>query len=93
MKRLYIKLIFRTVKNIRKSPSITLTLHNFCLKNNDKKCGLKVLSAIADLEFENEELYKLLAYKLKQAEAYDKEHFVAEKVLEWRPLVRKVIYI
>ncbi len=51
----------------------------------DKKSGLKVLSSIADLDIENEELYKLLAYKLKQAEVYDKELFVTQKVLEWRP--------
>jgi tetratricopeptide (TPR) repeat protein len=30
-------------------------------------------------------LYKLLAYKLKQAEVYDKELFASQKVLEWRP--------
>lgn len=51
----------------------------------DKKSGLKVLSSIADLDIENEELYKLLAYKLKQAEIYDKELFITRKVLEWRP--------
>uniref|UniRef100_A0AAU6WT87 Tetratricopeptide repeat protein n=1 Tax=Chryseobacterium endophyticum TaxID=1854762 RepID=A0AAU6WT87_9FLAO len=51
----------------------------------DKKSGLIVLSSIADLDIENEELYKLLAYKLKQAEVYDKELFVTQKVLEWRP--------
>ncbi len=51
----------------------------------DKKSGLKVLSSIADLDMENEELYKLLAYKLKQAEIYDKELFITRKVLEWRP--------
>jgi len=51
----------------------------------DKKSGVKVLSSIADLDIENEELYKLLAYKLKQAEIYDKELFITRKVLEWRP--------
>lgn len=55
----------------------------FSLK--DKKSGLKVLSSVADLDIENEELYKLLAYKLKQAEMYDKELFITRKILEWRP--------
>lgn len=72
-------------KEYEEIPQYYFDVAQLLLKNNDKKRGLKVLSAIADLEFENEELYKLLAYKLKQAEAYDKELFAAEKVLEWRP--------
>lgn len=67
------------------TPQYYFDVAQLLIKNNDKKRGLKVLSAVADLEFENEELYKLLAYKLKQAEVYDKELFATEKVLEWRP--------
>ncbi|WP_374460068.1 VIT domain-containing protein [Chryseobacterium taeanense] len=66
-------------------PQYYFDVAGILFKMNDRKSALKVLSAIADLEFENEELYKLLAYKLKQAGAYDKELFVAQKVLEWRP--------
>lgn len=66
-------------------PQYYFDVAQLLFKNNDKKSGIKVLSSIADLDIENEELYKLLAYKLKQAEAYEKELFVTQKVLEWRP--------
>lgn len=72
-------------KEYEETPQYYFDVAQLLLKNNDKKPGLKVLSSIADLELESEELYKLLAYKLKQAEVYDKELFVTEKVLEWRP--------
>ncbi|WP_346984212.1 DUF2135 domain-containing protein [Chryseobacterium sp. POE27] len=83
------KAIYKTYLQNRKKyedlPPYYFDVAQLLFKNNDKKLGLKVLSAIADLDIENEELYKLLAYKLKQAEAYDKELFAAQKVLEWRP--------
>lgn len=66
-------------------PQYYFDVAQLLFKNNDKKYGLKVLSSIADLDIENEELYKLLAYKLKQAEVYDKELFASQKVLKWRP--------
>lgn len=72
-------------KDYEETPQYYFDIAQLLFKNNDKKHGLKVLSAIADLDFENEELYKLLTYKLKQAEVYDKELFAAGKVLEWRP--------
>ncbi|WP_312902170.1 VIT domain-containing protein [Chryseobacterium taichungense] len=72
-------------KEYENLPQYYFDVAQLLFKNNDRKLGLKVLSAIADLDLENEELYKLLAYKLKQAEVYDKELFAAQKVLEWRP--------
>ncbi len=66
-------------------PQYYLDVSQLLFKNNDRKAGLKVLSSVADLDLENEELYKLLAYRLKQAEAYDKELLATQKVLEWRP--------
>ncbi|SMP34874.1 VIT domain-containing protein [Chryseobacterium profundimaris] len=72
-------------KEYEETPQYYVDIAQLLFKNNDKKRGLRVLSSIADLDLENEELYKLLAYKLKQAEVYDKELFVTEKVLEWRP--------
>jgi Ca-activated chloride channel homolog len=75
----------KTRKNYENLPQYYFDVSQLLLKNNDKKLGLKVLSSIADLDIEDEELYKLLAYKLKQAEVYDKELFASQKVLEWRP--------
>ncbi|WP_344829820.1 VIT domain-containing protein [Chryseobacterium ginsenosidimutans] len=81
--------IYQTYLKNRKDyeglPQYYFDIAQLLFKYNDKKLGLKVLSSIADLDIENEELYKLLAYKLKQAEVFDKELFVTQKVLEWRP--------
>ncbi|GEN78176.1 VIT domain-containing protein [Chryseobacterium hagamense] len=66
-------------------PEYYFDVAQLLLNFRDRKSGVKVLSSIADLDIENEELYKLLAYKLKQAEIYDKELFITRKVLDWRP--------
>lgn len=72
-------------KDYENLPQYYFDVSELLLKNKDKKSGLKVLSSIADLDIENEELYKLLAYKLKKTETYDKELFITKKVLDWRP--------
>lgn len=81
--------IYRTYLSHRKdyveTPQYYFDVAQLFFKIDDKTTGLKVLSSIADLDIENEELYKLLAYKLKQAEVYDKELWISKKVLEWRP--------
>ncbi|WP_051289294.1 VIT domain-containing protein [Chryseobacterium daeguense] len=82
--RIY-QIYLKNRKNYENLPQYYFDVSQLLFKNNDKKSGLKVVSSIADLEIEDEELYKLLAYRLKQAEVYDKELFAAQKVLEWRP--------
>ncbi|WP_312392714.1 VIT domain-containing protein [Chryseobacterium sp.] len=81
--------IYQLYLNYRKDykdlPRYYFDISQLLFKQNDKILGLKVLSSIADLDLENEELYKLLAYKLKQAEVFDKELWISQKVLEWRP--------
>lgn len=72
-------------KEYQALPQYYFDVAQLLFSKNDKNNGLKVLSSIADLEIEDEELYKLLAYKLKQSEVFDKELFVTKKVLEWRP--------
>jgi len=79
------KIYLQNRPEYEKLPQYYFDVAQVLFKNNDHTLGIKVLSAIADLDLENEELYKLLAYKLKQAEVYDKELFAAQKVLEWRP--------
>ena len=50
----------------------------------DKAMGLRILSNIAELDAENYELYKLMGYKLKEAEAAEAACATFRKVLEWR---------
>jgi tetratricopeptide (TPR) repeat protein len=54
-------------------------------KKGDKVLSLKVLSTLAELDLENEELYKTIYYLLKQRGNYDKELWITQKILEWRP--------
>ena len=62
-----------------------LDVASYFYSKKEDKIALKILSSITDLEIENEELYKLLAYKLKQENQSEKLLFVTKKVLEWRP--------
>jgi len=41
-------------------------------KKGDKVLSLKVLSTLAELDLENEELYKTISYLLKQRGNYEK---------------------
>ncbi|WP_163409173.1 VIT domain-containing protein [Flavobacterium ajazii] len=54
-------------------------------KKRDKVLSLKVLSTLAELDLENEELYKTIYYLLKQRGNYEKELWITQKILEWRP--------
>ncbi|CAA9203411.1 hypothetical protein FLA105534_04617 [Flavobacterium bizetiae] len=54
-------------------------------KKGDKTLSLKVLSTLAELDLENEELYKTISYLLKQRGNYEKELWITQKILEWRP--------
>lgn len=67
------------------TPSFYFDVAQLLFEKKSPKLALRVLSSIADLDIENEELYKLLAYKLKEGKFYDKELWVFGKVLEWRP--------
>lgn len=67
------------------TPSFYFDVAQLLFEKNSPKLALRVLSSIADLDIENEELYKLLAYKLKERKFYDKELWIFGKVLEWRP--------
>lgn len=55
------------------------------LYKKDKNRSLKVLSTLAELDIENEELYKTIYYLLKQRGYVEKQLWVAQKILQWRP--------
>ncbi len=51
----------------------------------EKAIGVRILSNIAELDAENYELYKLMAYKLKEAGEAEAARAAFGKVLDWRP--------
>lgn len=69
----------------QETPSFYYDVATFFIQQKDKETGTKIMSSIAELGLENAELYKLLAYKLKELEMYETELFIAEKVLKSRP--------
>lgn len=72
-------------KDFEGTPTYYFDVSKLLYQKGNPKLGLRVLSSIADLHIENEELYKLLGYKLKEAKIYDKEAWMFAKILEWRP--------
>lgn len=67
------------------TPSFYFDVATYFFQKGDKETGLRVLSAIADLGLEDFELYKMLAYKLKEIGEYPTAVFITKKVLDWRP--------
>jgi tetratricopeptide (TPR) repeat protein len=57
----------------------------FFLASGEKALGLRILSNIAALDAENYELFKLMAYKLKETGQTEAACITFRKVLEWRP--------
>jgi len=68
------------------TPMFYFDVANWFYQQKDSVRALTILSSIADLDLENADLYKTLAYKLKQTGNYAEEIFVTQKVLQWRPM-------
>lgn len=66
------------------NPTFYYDVANFFFKQ-DKTLGLQILTNLGDLDFENHELHKLFAFKLKEWRQYDLQTYVLKKVLLWRP--------
>ncbi|WP_353164960.1 VIT domain-containing protein [Empedobacter brevis] len=91
----YMKLIeasknpYQTYLDLRKeyaeTPAYYFDVATFFFQKKEREIGLKILSSIADLGLEDAELYKMLAYKLKEIEEYPTELFITKKILDWRP--------
>ena len=91
----YMKLIeasknpYQTYLDLRKdyaeTPAYYFDVATFFFQKKERETGLKILSSIADLGLEDAELYKMLAYKLKEIEEYQTELFITKKILDWRP--------
>ncbi|MDN3586682.1 VIT domain-containing protein [Pedobacter aquatilis] len=68
------------------TPMFYFDVANWFYQQKDSVRALTILSSIADLDLENADLYKTLAYKLKQIGNYNSEIFITEKVLQWRQM-------
>lgn len=68
------------------TPGYYLDISNFFYENELQDKGLLILSNLADLDIENAELFKTLAYRLKEKGAYKHELYITQKIREWRPM-------
>ncbi|MGM9476478.1 VIT domain-containing protein [Pedobacter sp. GSP4] len=68
------------------TPMFYFDVSNWFYQQKDSVRALTILSNIADLDLENADLYKTLAYKLKQVGNYADEIFITQKVVQWRPM-------
>jgi len=68
------------------TPTFYFDVANYFYQQADSTRALTILSNIAELDLENADLYKVMAYKLKQTGNYQTALFITEKVLQWRPM-------
>ena len=68
------------------TPTFYFDVANFFFKRGNKQKALLILSALADLQIENADLYKTISYKLREWGDYDNALFITSKVLKWRPM-------
>jgi hypothetical protein len=68
------------------TPGFFLDVSDYFYGKKQDEAGLLVLSCLAELELENAELFKTLAYKLKERKLYESELYITGKVREWRPM-------
>lgn len=66
------------------NPTFYYDVANFFFKQ-DKALGLQILTNLGDLDYQNHELHKLFALKLKEWGQYDLQAYVLKQVLFWRP--------
>jgi len=66
------------------TPTFYYDMAVFFFRQKDSVTGLRILSNIAELQFQDYELYKLLGFKLKQTGSYKEALHIFRKVLDWR---------
>jgi len=67
------------------TPTFYFDIANWFFKKEDVATGLRVLSNLAELDLENAEIYKTIAYTLKKYNQHEKLCYITNKVLDWRP--------
>lgn len=72
-------------KGYENSPSFYFDVADFFVDQGQPQLALRVLTNLAELELENHELLRILAYRLIQLKAYDLAVSVLRRVLKLRP--------
>ena len=73
-------------KSYKDSPAFYLDVADYFLSSvKDFKLGVRILSNICELELENIQLYRIVAYRLDQADALELSEWLFEKVKKIAP--------
>lgn len=68
------------------TPTFYFDVSNMFFQQGDSTRALMVLSNIADLDLENADLFKLMAFKLRQTGYRNEALYITKKILDWRPM-------
>jgi len=77
-------LYFELRKANERNPSFYFDVAHFFYNQGDVKKALQIISNVADLGLENHQLYKTLAYTLREWKDYQDAVFTAKQVVKWR---------
>lgn len=72
-------------KKYGSSPSFYIDVADFFKNRKEQKIAVQILTNVAELEVDNYELLKALAYKFEAYELYDYAVFIYKEVLKLRP--------
>ncbi|SEC83207.1 hypothetical protein SAMN04489761_3712 [Tenacibaculum sp. MAR_2009_124] len=84
IKRVYEKYL-KIRDHYSNSPTFYLDVADFFMNRKEKDLAIRILTNLAEIELDNYELLKALAYKLEYFEEYDMAKVVYEKILDLRP--------
>lgn len=76
----------RLREHYQTTPSFYFDIANWFYAKKAPIQAVRILSNLVELELEDAELYKTVAYLLKKYGAYNKELILTKKVLGWRPM-------
>ncbi|CAL2107655.1 TonB-dependent SusC/RagA subfamily outer membrane receptor [Tenacibaculum sp. 190524A02b] len=79
------KKYLRIKKDFSNSPMFFIDVADFFIGKGEKEIGVRVLTNLIEIELDNYELLKALAYKLEALKKYNLAVSVYEKILELRP--------
>ena len=66
-------------------PAYYIDVYDYFKTWNNKEIGLRILTNIAELDFDNYELLRVLGYKLEEANNYGLASYIYNQVLKLRP--------
>lgn len=79
------KVYLKERANYSTSPSFFLDCAEYFFTKNSKDLGIRIISSIVELELENVQLFRALAYKLESEGLNELAAFCYEKILSLRP--------